>query len=327
MADTSKQLSLSEEQRTSDYSLLDEGRLYQWYHGVFFQATIVGTYAFAAPGLWNATQAGNAILFALMIYISLSGSILINRIGIRYTLALGAKGYALYPAALYQNNRYGIQWLAAEGAIMLSYPPPENRGNYLAYWLAYRNSGAILGAAIKLAFNYSGKSLAKKGIKFKFHPQIPAKVELKETSKLMLRKEFILLLIRLVFHTSFTPHGRSRTLAPTGLMRTSLDWKRLTLNQRARYSFLGMTILSIGFLAKSPEEIVGYSSVARGVEAEGQCVSSAGLILAWWGIELPLGFFIVRRVGIERVGAEGYIPKAKPSDTGAGSADNNALKA
>lgn len=44
---------------------------------------------------------------------------------------------------------------------MLSYPPPENRGKYLAYWLAYRNSGAILGGAINLAFNYSGKRLGK----------------------------------------------------------------------------------------------------------------------------------------------------------------------
>lgn len=122
-------------------------------------------------------RAGNAILFALMTITCLSGSLLINRIGLRNTLAIGTTGYALYSAALYQNNRYGTVWFvyvgsaacgitagffwAAEGAIMLSYPPPENRGKYLAYWLAYRNSGAILGGAINLAFNYSGKSLGK----------------------------------------------------------------------------------------------------------------------------------------------------------------------
>lgn len=77
----------------------------------------------------------------------------------------------------YQNNRYGTVWFvylgsaacgitaglfwAAEGAIMLSYPPPETRGRYLAYWLTYRNSGAILGGIINLSFNYSGKSLGK----------------------------------------------------------------------------------------------------------------------------------------------------------------------
>lgn len=107
----------------------------------------------------------------------LTGSILINRLNFRYALALGTVGYSIYSAALYQNNRHGTQWFiylgsaacgitagffwAAEGAIMLSYPLPENRGKYLAYWLAYRNSGSILGGAINLAFNYSGRSLGK----------------------------------------------------------------------------------------------------------------------------------------------------------------------
>jgi MFS family permease len=107
----------------------------------------------------------------------LSGSIVANKIGLKNTLAVGTIGYVLYSAALYQNNRYGTKWFvyvgsaacgimaglfwAAEGAIMLSYPPPESRGRYLAYWLAYRNSGSILGGAINLAFNYSGKTLGK----------------------------------------------------------------------------------------------------------------------------------------------------------------------
>jgi len=67
----------------------------------------------------------------------------------------------------------------------------------------------------------------------------------------------------------------------------------------------------IGFLARNPAEIVRYSSVARGVEAAGQCVASgivstsalplvsAGLIMAWWGIALPLGFVVVRKIGTE----------------------------
>jgi len=154
----------------------------------------------------------------------------------------------------------------------------------------------------------------------------------------------------------------------TGIMGTFLDWKRLTINQRARFGFLSMMALSggiwvwatiiqykyqrtnpaldwadsafgegwslyvfqqiefaltynygywlIGFLAKNPAEIVRYSSVARGVEAAGQCVASgiastsvlpivsAGLIMGWWGIALPLGFVVVRRIGIEHVGVQ-----------------------
>jgi hypothetical protein len=154
----------------------------------------------------------------------------------------------------------------------------------------------------------------------------------------------------------------------TALMGTFLDYKRLTITQRARIGFLTIMILSggiwtwaiiiqhkyqltnpaldwadsafgegwslyvfqqiefaltynygywlIGFLAKRPAEIVRYSSVARGVEAAGQCVASgiastsvlpivsAGLIMAWWGIALPLGFVVVRSVGIEHVGVQ-----------------------
>lgn len=33
---------------------------YSWYHGVFFNATIVGISAFSAPGLWNAMNSVGA---------------------------------------------------------------------------------------------------------------------------------------------------------------------------------------------------------------------------------------------------------------------------
>ncbi|KAK6215884.1 hypothetical protein LQW54_004064 [Pestalotiopsis sp. IQ-011] len=164
---------------------------YFWYRGVFFNATVVGIAAFAAPGLWNAmnsvgaggqqtpylVMAGNAILFAIMTFTCLGGSLMVNRFGYRTALVFGTMGYAVYSAALYTNNRYGTVWFiylgsaacgvsggifwATEGAIMLSYPEPEKRGRYLAYWLTYRNSGSILGGIINLAFNYKGASTGK----------------------------------------------------------------------------------------------------------------------------------------------------------------------
>lgn len=232
----------------------------------------------------------------------------------------------------------------------------------------------------------------RNGTKVRPLPKVPAKEELRETSKLMLRKEFFLYvtwsLPYIGSYMSLYFSVRSRALASlvtaiaqvlaTGIMGSFLDWKRLTLNQRARFGFLGMMVLSGGiwiwaliiqhkyqlhkpaldwddsafgegwalyvfqqvefaltynygywlmsFLAKEPAEIVRYSSVARGVEAAGQCVASgisstktplivsAGLIMAWWGIALPLGFLVVRKVGIEHVGAEGYVPETKSSD-------------
>ncbi|ETS86006.1 hypothetical protein PFICI_04031 [Pestalotiopsis fici W106-1] len=164
---------------------------YSWYRGVFFNATVVGIAAFAAPGLWNAmnsvgaggqqtpylVMAGNAILFAIMTFTCLAGSLVVNRFGYRAALIFGTAGYVVYSAALYTNNRYGTVWFiylgsaacgvsagifwATEGAIMLSYPEPERRGRYLAYWLTYRNSGSILGGIINLAFNYKGASTGK----------------------------------------------------------------------------------------------------------------------------------------------------------------------
>ena len=169
----------------------------------------------------------------------------------------------------------------------------------------------------------------------------------------------------------------------TGIMGSFLDWKRLSLNQRARFGFVAMMVLSggvwvwaiviqhkyqrtkpaldwadsrfgegwalyvfqqvefaltynygywlMGFLAKKPVEVVRYTSVARGVEAAGQCIASgisstktapivsAGLIMAWWGIALPLGFLVVRKVGIEHVGAEGCVPEKTSQEDKAGS--------
>jgi hypothetical protein len=42
----------------SEISQTDEK--YSWYRGVFFNATVVGIAAFAAPGLWNAMQSVGA---------------------------------------------------------------------------------------------------------------------------------------------------------------------------------------------------------------------------------------------------------------------------
>lgn len=176
---------------SEDLESTSRTRQYSWYQGVFFNATVVGIGAFMAPGLWNAMQAvgagglqtsylvmaGNAILFGLMVFACLSGSIFANRFGLKGAFIFGTTGYVLYSAALYCNNRYGTKWFiyvgsaacgitagifwAAEGAIMISYPSPENRGKYLAYWLAYRNSGSIIGGVINLAFNYAGKKTGK----------------------------------------------------------------------------------------------------------------------------------------------------------------------
>ncbi|KAF2034204.1 hypothetical protein EK21DRAFT_85645 [Setomelanomma holmii] len=412
MADILKQPSHAEEQPPSETLSVDE-KPYNWYYGVFFQATVVGCCAFAAPGLWNAMQsdgaggqqtpylvmAGNALLFALMTFTCLSGSIVINHIGLRYTLALGTTGYTLYSAALYQNNRYGTEWFiyigsaacgitaglfwATEGAIMLSYPPSENRGKYLAYWLAYRNSGATLGGAINLAFNYSGKRLGKlnwetyivmsrscccdatftseQGSAEEWDESqatsqdacedrvegneqadasqgVPISCSVLPLCDVVTALHWLLHVI--VLFCPFIQHKYQ-------LHKPALDWDDSAFGEGwALYTFQQVDFAltynygywMLGFLAKKPAEVVRYTSVARGFEAAGQCVASGisstktplimstGLILAWWGITLPLGFLVVRKVGIEHVGAEGYVPEVRPSRTSAGDEVSNVHK-
>ncbi|KAJ5019662.1 UNC93-like protein [Colletotrichum sp. SAR 10_99] len=66
---------------------------------------------------------------------------------------------------------------------MISYPEDQKRGRYLAYWLAYRNGGSIVGGAINLAFN--GRKICKA-------EKIPTTAELKAIAKILVRKDFLL---------------------------------------------------------------------------------------------------------------------------------------
>lgn len=73
-----------------------------------------------SPGLWNAmnslgaggaqkpflVNAANALVFGLMGFFCLFGGPIANRIGLKWTLVLGAVGYPVYSAGLYTNNRY-----------------------------------------------------------------------------------------------------------------------------------------------------------------------------------------------------------------------------
>ncbi|KAL5397386.1 hypothetical protein PMIN06_005546 [Paraphaeosphaeria minitans] len=238
----------------------------------------------------------------------------------------------------------------------------------------------------------------RNGTKVKLLPRTAAKTELRETLKILQRKEMLLLIPYFLYVTWSLPYVgsymslyfsvRSRALASlvtalaqvlaTAVMGTFLDYKRLPINTRARYGFLGMMVLSGGvwtwaliiqhkygkhrpaldwtdsafgegwalyvfqqvefaltynygywllsFLARDAVDVVRYSSVARAVEAAGQCVASgisstqarpiisAGIIFAWWGVALPLGYLVTRQVGIVHVGAEQIVVQAEETD-------------
>ncbi|WYZ44608.1 hypothetical protein EsH8_VII_001044 [Colletotrichum jinshuiense] len=296
-----------------------------WYRTVFFQATVIGLCAFFAPGLYNAMQStgaggqqtpylvmsANAVLGVMMVVTCSMGSVVANKIGLKNALIFGTTGYAIYSASLYTNNRYGTEWFvyvgsaacgitagvfwAAEGAIMISYPEDHKRGRYLAYWLAYRNGGSIVGGAINLAFNSTGKTTGKldwrtyvvfvalqclgpfvamllsppekvqrqDGKKILKADQIPTIAELKAVSKILIRKDFLLVFPFFFYATFLLSYAgsflslyfsvRSRALASlvSALAQITanfffghfLDWTRFTINQRARIAYIGMMAL------------------------------------------------------------------------------------
>ncbi|RAL14580.1 MFS general substrate transporter [Aspergillus homomorphus CBS 101889] len=156
-----------------------------WYHTTLFNAFVIGGVGFLAPGLWNAMSslgaggaespflinAANALVFGLMGFLCIFGAPIANRIGLNWTLLLGAVGYPIYSAALYTNNRYGNVWFvlvgsvacglsaglfwASEGAVALGYPEPGKRGKYMNIWLWFRTGGPLLGGAIVLGLNHT----------------------------------------------------------------------------------------------------------------------------------------------------------------------------
>ncbi|KAL4907090.1 hypothetical protein BDW74DRAFT_176691 [Aspergillus multicolor] len=251
-------------------------------------------------------MAANSVLNVMMVVTCASGSLVANRVGLKNALIFGTTGYCIYAASLYTNNRYGTEWFiylgaaacgitagvfwAAEGSIMISYPMESQRGRYLAYWLAYRNGGSIIGGIINLAFNYSGKTTGKldwrtyivfaalqciapfvalllspadkvqraDGEKVKTADRIPTLQELKEVLKILIRKDFILLIPFFFYATFLLSYAssyltlyfsvRARALASliSALAQITanfffgsfLDWHRFSLNQRARYAYI-----------------------------------------------------------------------------------------
>lgn len=148
-----------------------------------FNISVVAACAFIAPGLWAAmnglggagsadpyyVNAANAVIFCLQVVVCIFGSALIARIGLKWAFALGMTGFPIYAASVYCNVKYGNAWFLmlacvidgamsgifwlTEGAIVLAYPEKHRRGKYLAYWLASRIVGQMIGGAVTLGVN------------------------------------------------------------------------------------------------------------------------------------------------------------------------------
>ncbi|KAL2753505.1 hypothetical protein ACRALDRAFT_2049101 [Sodiomyces alcalophilus JCM 7366] len=165
------------------YKAVKLGKRHYWYASPRVQLLMVSFVCFLCPGMFNAlgglggggqvdstaqTQANTALYSTFAVVGFFAGSIA-NRLGLRLTLSLGGIGYCVYAASFLsyshtQNHGFvifagaflgvcaGLLW-AAQGAIMMSYPPEHEKGRYISWFWIIFNMGAVIGSLIPLAEN------------------------------------------------------------------------------------------------------------------------------------------------------------------------------
>ncbi|KAJ5928885.1 hypothetical protein N7466_007841 [Penicillium verhagenii] len=165
------------------YKPLRIGKLTTWYASPGFQLAMVAFVCFMCPGMFNAlgglggggkttnTLADNmnTALYSTFAVIGFFAGTFVNRIGVRLALSFGGVGYCIYAISLLVSEHAsvggfnifagallgvcaGLLW-AAQGAIMMSYPPEQKKGHYFAWFWAIFNVGACIGALIPLGQN------------------------------------------------------------------------------------------------------------------------------------------------------------------------------
>lgn len=165
------------------YKGIKLGKRELWYASPQVQLLMVAMVCFLCPGMFNAitgmggggqvsTQAQNdaaTALYSTFAVVGFFAGTFANRIGIKATMSLGGLGYCIYAASFlsYSHNQNhgfvifagaflgvcaGLLW-TGQGAIMMSYPPEEHKGRYIAWFWIIFNLGAVVGALIPLGQN------------------------------------------------------------------------------------------------------------------------------------------------------------------------------
>ncbi len=140
------------------------------------QLTLVAFVCFLCPGMFNALQGlggggqliatvsdnSNVALYSTFCVVGFAAGSITNRLGIKLTLSTAGLGYSLYIASYlsYNHNQNagfvyfagavlgvcaGMLW-AAQGVIMMSYPPEESKGRYISWFWMIFNLGAVIGS-------------------------------------------------------------------------------------------------------------------------------------------------------------------------------------
>ncbi|WRT69888.1 uncharacterized protein IL334_006879 [Kwoniella shivajii] len=112
----------------------------------------------------------NAVSYAALAGVCFLGGPLVNKLGTKWALLIGALTFPLRGASFYTNSKFGNQWFlivgsflegfgtgawyVAESGTIMSIAPSGARGKYLALWIVSRNLGQLIGGGINLAKNH-----------------------------------------------------------------------------------------------------------------------------------------------------------------------------
>ncbi|OQD68825.1 hypothetical protein PENDEC_c030G00256 [Penicillium decumbens] len=154
-----------------------------WQHSLT-QMMLLSVQAFCGPAMSDAiTGLGggglasaevsnicNAITYAMLAIVCFLGGPIVNKIGVKWALVLGAMSFPIQGSAYYCNSKFGNQWYlilsgaisgvgtacwyVAEAGAIMTLAPSGARGKYLALWIVSRNLGQLVGGAINLSKNH-----------------------------------------------------------------------------------------------------------------------------------------------------------------------------
>ncbi|KAF7546315.1 hypothetical protein G7Z17_g8521 [Cylindrodendrum hubeiense] len=164
-----------------------------FFRGTTFQALVVAALFFSGPGMISALGAvgagglkdpllvniTNGMQYGMNCFFAFFAGVFINVLGVRGALSFGLLCFPVRGAALYCANKYKTVWFmyfasalggltssvlckvqkfnenyrVVQGAIVLSYPEPWNKGFFISTWYNSLSMGTLLGGIIALAFN------------------------------------------------------------------------------------------------------------------------------------------------------------------------------
>ncbi|KAJ5494874.1 Major facilitator superfamily domain general substrate transporter [Penicillium fimorum] len=163
-------------------------RVSGWYAKPLFQLVMVALICFLCPGMFNAlsgmggggmTDATlvdkmNTALYVTSAFTSFFSGTIVNRLGVRITLACGGIGYCIYVASLLASLHKHVAgfnifagfllgvcssllW-TAQGTIMVSYPLEHQKGRFFTLFWSIFNVGSCVGSLIVLANSINEKT-------------------------------------------------------------------------------------------------------------------------------------------------------------------------